>query len=151
MQIEVKIDESVKETKVTILAGRMDDEVKALIGKLSEESMSENQCRMIAGFRGDEMRLLEQGDISRIQAYDGKVCALTEDGEYTLKHRLYELVDRLDKSRFVRISNSEIINLKKAKTFDLSLSGTICVAMQDTTVAYVSRRYVQKIKKTLGI
>lgn len=61
MQIEVKIDKSVKETKVTILAGRMDDEVKALIGKLSEESMSENQCRMIAGFRGDEMRLLEQG------------------------------------------------------------------------------------------
>ena len=151
MQIEVKIDESVKETKVTILAGRMDDEVKALIGKLSEESMSENQCRMIAGFRGDEMRLLEQGDISRIQADDGKVCALTEDGEYTLKHRLYELVDWLDKSRFVRISNSEIINLKKAKTFDLSLSGTICVAMQDTTVAYVSRRYVQKINKTLGI
>lgn len=151
MQIEVKIDDSVKETKITILAGRMDDEVKAIIGKLSEECVSANQCQMIAGFRGDEMRLLEQEDISRIQAYDGKVCASTPYGEYTLKHRLYELEDRLDKSRFIRISNSEIINLKKAKTFDLSLSGTICVAMQDTTVAYVSRRYVQKIKRILGI
>nr|WP_330379950.1 LytTR family DNA-binding domain-containing protein [Roseburia intestinalis] len=52
---------------------------------------------------------------------------------------------------FIRISNSEIINLKEVKKFDLSFSGTICVSMSDKTVTYVSRRYVRKIKQVLGL
>ncbi|MEE3499403.1 MAG: LytTR family DNA-binding domain-containing protein, partial [Ruminococcus bromii] len=44
-----------------------------------------------------------------------------------------------------------IINLKKVRNFDLSLSGTICVTLSDGTATYVSRRYVSKIKKVLGL
>lgn len=75
----------------------------------------------------------------------------TVDGEYQLRLRLYELEERLDKDDFVRISNSEIINLKRVKGFDLSYTGTICVFFQNDTVTYVSRRYVKKIKQVLGI
>ena len=64
---------------------------------------------------------------------------------------MYELEDRLDKSCFLRISHSEIVNLKKVRRFDLSLSGTICVVLADGTTAYASRRYVSKIKDILGI
>ncbi len=146
MQIDVKIDSSVSETKVIIIAGKMDAEIDALLKMLSCE-----QPKMIAGFRNDEMQILEQETISKIYACDGKVFAKTQNCEFLLKMRLYEIEERLDKSCFVRISNSEIINLKKVKSFDLSMSGTICVVMQDRTVAFVSRRYVQKIKKTLGL
>ena len=62
-----------------------------------------------------------------------------------------ELEERLAKDRFVRISNSEIINLKQVKGFDLSFAGTICVTLSGGTVTYVSRRYVAKIKQVLGI
>ena len=75
----------------------------------------------------------------------------TEKGEYALKFRMYELEEKLDKNCFVRISNSEIINLKKVKSFDLSLTGTICVKMKNGRVTYASRRYVSKIKQVLGI
>lgn len=146
MQIDVKIDSSVSETKVIIVAGKMDTEIDALLKMLSCE-----QPKIIAGFRNDEMQILEQEAISKIYACDGKVFAKTQNCEFLLKMRLYEIEERLDKSCFVRISNSEIINLKKVKSFDLSMSGTICVVMQDRTVAFVSRRYVQKIKKTLGL
>ncbi|MGP1507617.1 MAG: LytTR family DNA-binding domain-containing protein [Sphaerochaeta sp.] len=146
MQIDVKIDSSVSETKVIIIAGKMDAEIDALLKMLSCE-----QPKMIAGFRNDEMQILEQETISKIYACDGKVFAKTQNCEFLLKMRLYEIEERLDKSCFVRISNSEIINLKKVKSFDLSMSGTIYVVMQDRTVAFVSRRYVQKIKKTLGL
>ena len=52
---------------------------------------------------------------------------------------------------FVRISNSEIINLKKVSGFDLSFVGTICVSLSNGTVTYASRRYVSKIKDLLGM
>ena len=87
----------------------------------------------------------------RIYANDKKVFAVTGEGEYVLRQRLYELEERLDGRWFVRISNSEIINLKKVGHFDLSFTGTICVKLSDGTTTYVSRRYVSKIKKILGI
>lgn len=37
--------------------------------------------------------------------------AQTDDGELSLRLRLYEMEERLDKSVFVRISHSELINL----------------------------------------
>lgn len=51
----------------------------------------------------------------------------------------------------MRISNGEIINLKKVRGFDLSFVGTICVTLSNGTVTYVSRRYVSKIKQLFGI
>ena len=64
---------------------------------------------------------------------------------------LYELEERLAALRFARISHSEIINLRKAKAFDLRLSGTISVRLADGSVSYVSRRYVARIKQLLGV
>jgi DNA-binding LytR/AlgR family response regulator len=146
MQIEIKIDENCKEPKIIILTDRMTDEINDIFKKLSE-----NVPQMLTGFCGDTVKVLDQSQISRIYAAAGKIYAVTESGEYLLRLRLYELEDRLDKSSFVRISNSEIINLKKVKGFDLSFAGTICVNLLDGTVTYVSRRYVAKIKQILGI
>ena len=75
----------------------------------------------------------------------------TAGGVLDLKERLYELEGRLDRHTFVRISHSEIINLRKAKAFDLRLSGTISVRLADGSVSYVSRRYVARIKQLLGV
>lgn len=146
MQIEIKLDSSCKEPKVIVLTDQMTEEVNDIVKKLSEETP-----RMIAGFQESTLKILDQSDIIRIYAADGKIFAVTEDGEYTLRLRLYELEERLDSKSFVRISNSEIINLKKVKGFDLSFVGTICVTLSDATVTYVSRRYVSKIKQVLGI
>lgn len=97
------------------------------------------------------LKVLKQSDILRVYAALGKVFAVTADGEYTLRLRLYEAEERPDKGVFVRISNSEIINIKKAAGFDLGFSGTIRVTMSDGAVSYVSGRYVTKIKQVLGL
>ncbi len=146
MQIEIKIDQSCTEPKVIVLTDRMTDEINAIVRKLSEEAPD-----MLAGFRDEFFELIEPRDIIRVYAESGKVIAVTERGEYTLRQRLYELEEKLDKMRFIRISNSEIINLRKAKKFDLSMAGTICVSLANGQSSYVSRRYVGKIKQMLGI
>ncbi|MCH5270918.1 MAG: LytTR family transcriptional regulator [Lachnospiraceae bacterium] len=146
MQVEIKIDSTYEEPKIIILTSKMTDEISMLMKKISEEVP-----QVLSGFRDNMLEVLEQSEILRIYAADSKVFATTMDGEYTLRLRLYELEERLDKNLFVRISNSEIINLKKVRKFDLSFTGTICVSLSDGTVTYVSRRYVNKIKQILGI
>ena len=146
MEIEIKIDGNYKEPKIIILTEKMSDEISLLVKKITEDIP-----QMIAGFQNDQLRVLEQDEIFRIYTANNKVFARTNDGEYSLRLRLYELEERLEKNDFVRISNSEIINIRKVKTFDLSFAGTICVKLIDGTVTYVSRRYVPKIKQILGI
>lgn len=146
MQIEIKIDPLYEEPKVVVLTASMTEEVHSLVGKLSKKNPS-----VISGSRDGMITVLEENDLIKVYAGNGKVFAVTDHGEYSIKLRLYEIEKRLDPQRFVRISNSEIVNLKKVKNFDLSFTGTICVELINNTVTYVSRRYVSKIKKILGI
>ncbi len=146
MQIEVKIDSTCTEPKIIVQTDRMTEELEAVLKKLTEATP-----QILSGFRGDALEVLEPAEIIRIYANNGKVFAVTQGGEYILKLRLYELEERLDKNTFVRISNSEIINLKRVKGFDLSFVGTICVKLSNDTITYVSRRYVARLKQVLGV
>ena len=129
-----------------ILTDKISDEVTELAQRLSKESP-----RVIAGVKEESIEIIDQTNIFRIYSENKKVFAVTSSGEFVVRLRLYELEERLDKNNFVRISNSEIINIRKVKNFDLSFTGTICVSLLDGTVTYVSRRYVAKIKQLLGI
>lgn len=144
MQVEVKIDSSCEDTSIVIITPSMTEEVSTIVKMLSDHSP-----KIITGHKDEKLEILEQKDLIRIYASSGKVFAVTSKGEYTLRLRLYELEDRLDPNHFVRISNSEIINLKKVKHFDLNFTGTICARLTDGTASFVSRRYVPKIKQLL--
>lgn len=146
MQIEIKMDAAYAEPKVIVLTAEMTEEVTRLVQKLTE-----NNPQIISGSKAERIAVLEQREMIRIYAANSKVFAVTDSGEYTLRLRLYEVEERLDPNQFVRISSSEIVNLKKVKNFDLSFAGTICVELMNGTSSFVSRRYVSKIKKILGI
>ncbi len=146
MQVEIKIDSSYTEPKIVITTAVVTEEINDIVRKLSEDTP-----QIISGSKEDKIEVIEQDDLIRIYANSGKVLAVTNKGEYTLRLRLYEIEKRLNPRQFVRISNSEIVNLKKVNNFDLSFTGTICVKLSNGTVTYVSRRYVPKIKKILGI
>ena len=144
--MEIKIDGSYTESKIIILTASITEDVKNIVSKLSEDVP-----QIITGSRDEKIEVLEQEDMIRIYANAGKVFVVTGKGEYVLRFRLYEIEKRLNPHYFVRISNSEIINLRKVNNFDLSFTGTICVKLSNGDAAYVSRRYVHKIKKILGI
>ena len=146
MKIEIKIDENCTEPKIVIVTDRVTDQINEMVKKLSAEP-----SEVLAGFRDEQVTVLEPSEMDRVYASGGKVYAETKNGTYLLRLRLYEAEQRLESSSFVRISNSEIINLKKVKGFDLSFAGTICVSLSNGTVTYVSRRYVAKIKQLLGL
>ena len=148
MKLNVEIDTNIEEPAALITTPRMTEEVTRVVDFISK---LDDITTVISGIRDDKVELLEQESIYRIYAEDGKVFARTESGLYQVRLRLYELEERLDDSKFVRISNSEIVNLKKVKSLDLSCVGTICMELSNKEVSYVSRRYVSKIKKKLGL
>ncbi len=146
MQLEVKIDSAYIEPKVILLTAAMTEDVQTILNKLSDQTP-----QILSGCKDHKIEVIEQADLIRIYASSGKVFAVTRKGEYALRLRLYEIEQRLPPHQFVRISNSEIINMKKVRHFDLSFTGTICVKLENGTVTYVSRRYVSKLKNILGI
>ena len=132
MKVEIKIDDSYIEPKILILTAAMTEDVNLILNKLSEKTR-----QVISRCKNEKIEVIEQGHMIRIYAGSGKVFAVTEKGEYTVRFRLYEIEKRLNHNQFVRISNSEIINLKKVNNFDLSFTGTIRVELTNGTTAYV--------------
>ena len=146
MEAEIRIEPGRQELKVIILAGEKSEELDRLVESLSKLTLGPVPVSL-----GEERRFLPQRDFLRFYT-DGKgVSAQTAEEVYSVHLRLYELEERLDSSRFVRISNSEIINLDRVTAVDLSLAGTICMTLDGTVKAYVSRRYVKKIKEALNL
>ena len=138
--MEIKIDPARAEPTVTVTAPALTEEVRALVRSL--------EPRGLTGWRGEEAIPLEPGDLLRCYAANKGVYAQSPAGEYLVKLRLYEL----DPGVFVRISHSEIVNLKQVAALDLSLAGTIKMTLAGgAAVCWVSRRYVPKIKQALGL
>ena len=146
MKVEIKIDGDCTEPKIVVITDKVTDEINEIIKTLSEE-----RATVIAGFTDGQSTVLDPETIYRVYSSGGKVYAETENGEYLLRLRLYEAEQSLSNRSFARISNGEIINIKKVKGFDLSFVGTIRVSLTNGTVTFVSRRYVSKIKKLLGL
>jgi DNA-binding LytR/AlgR family response regulator len=148
MKVEVKLDRQCEETTVIVIAKEISEEVNDLARMLSNANVD---SRLIVGFRDSNAVIIEASKIVRIYAANQRVYIACDDGEYVSRLRLYEFEERLPRGAFVRTSNSEIVNLRKVRDFDLSFSGSICVRFANGGTTYVSRRYVSKIKKILGM
>ena len=146
MQIEFKRDPQQIEPKLTITAADLTDEVADLLRRLEH-----GQLGAITAFQDERVLLLRPEDVLRFFAEDKGVRVQTLKDIYTIRERLYELEEQLDPRTFVRISHSEIVNLRKVTDLDLTLTGTIKMTLEGGTACYVSRRYVKKIKQAIGL
>ena len=144
MEVEIRIDPELEQPKLVIYAPQETPALHLLAQQLSALSLGPIQV-----WEEERSYLLQQGEFLRFYTEGKGVCAQTRDKSYAVRLRLYELEEQLDPLRFVRISNSEIINLDAVTAVDLSLTGTICMTLDGRFTSYVSRRYVKKIKEVL--
>ena len=145
MDIEVIIDNKYSNPKVTIYTDKMSDEISSVINIIKNENNSK-----LYGFLDNELYFINFEDVFLLYSENGKVYAKTSKNSYLLKFRLYQLEEMLDKN-FIRISNSEIINIKKVKNLDFAMIGTIKINFINGTYTYASRRFIKKIKDYLKI
>ena len=130
MKVEVQIDPGLDEPVIVLRAPVPTEEVEAL---------------------AQTLRRVSRSMVLRFFAEDKGVSCQTGKGVFSVRQRLYELEELLEGTRFVRVSNSEIVNLDRVAGLDLTLTGTIKMTLEGGAVCWVSRRYVKKIKQALGL
>ena len=147
MKVEIQIDPSLDEPVAVLRSPSPTEEVEALAARLRGEAVPQP----FTVYREREAARVSRSMVLRFYAEDKGVLCQTGTGTFTVRLRLYELEEGLAGTRFVRVSNSEIVNLDRVTGLDLTLAGTIKMTLEDGTVCWVSRRYVKKIRSALGL
>ena len=146
MKVRIWVDPKYEEPEIVICTDRRTQQTDH-IREVIEDALNAT----VVGYTGQGAQVLACQDIIRIYAEGDRVMAQCPDGIFMLKEKLYELESGLDARKFVRISRSELVNLRKIKRLDTSLTGTIRIYLQGEIETYVSRRNVTRIKKMLGV
>ena len=147
MDIEVKLEPGLAQPRVVIHAAAEDEAVRAIRAAL--EGL---RPPTILAYRGNQAVVTELAQILRFFTLDDRVLAQTRDESLVERSRLYELEETLPQKDFVRVSQSEIVNLRHVTALDLGLSGTIRMTLDGgAAVSYASRRYVKKLKQAVGL
>lgn len=144
MKVELNIDKKFGETIVTISTNKVNDEIQNLVNYI------ENKEDYFIGVLGGKVRLLNTEDIIRVYVEDRKVYVVTVEGRFIVRKKLYEVQNTLTKD-FIKISQSEIANIKYIHSLDLGLRGTIVISYKNSDISYVSRRMLKEFKMKLGL
>ena len=147
IEIEVVLDEQYIDPHVTIRTRANTQQIENIICAI--ENSSQSDFPQIAAYNDDRLVFISQRDIVRVHTQGRKVVIETEDNVYSVRRTLAGLEDILNHTRFLRISQSEIINFYKVKCFDCNLSGTIGVEFDNGAKTWVSRSRVKQIKNFL--
>ena len=147
MKVEVQIDPGLEEPVLVLRVPSPTQETAELARRLEREYLPQP----FTVYREGEAVRLAHSVVLRFFAEGKGVVCQTGHGVYAVRQRLYELEELLAGTRFVRVSNSEIVNLDRVTALDLTLAGTIKMTLEGGTVCWVSRRYVKKIKQVLDL
>ncbi len=147
VEIEVVLDEHYADPLVTIRTKSNTQQVENIICAI--ENASHSDFPQIAAVKDDAVTFVSQRDIVRVHTEGRKTVIQTEENIFTVKRTLAGLEDVLNPTRFLRISQSEIINLYKVKSFDFNLAGTIGVEFDCGIKSWASRSRVKQIKMLL--
>ena len=148
LDIKLIIDKDCKKTNVVITNNERNDDVEGVISAI--QAYANKKIPMVPAYFKDSVVMLPQRQIFRIFITNRRVVVETAQRTYEVKKSLRELEEMLDKDRFVRISQSEILNLRKVKSFDFSAVGTIGVELENGESTWVARRRVRDVKKALA-
>ena len=132
-----------KEEEVVVTAHHhtaLIDEIEALISKHTDR---------IPGYTEDDIKMLSVSQIECITVLNGKTYAIdSENHQYRLKQRLYELEQQLPPS-FIRINKSALANEGALERFTVTVAGSVDAVFKCGYTEYVSRRCFAQIKRRL--
>lgn len=145
MKISILTDSTKNETEIQITCNHISAEINKVIEILS---MIDGQ---LTGVKDDETYMINIVDVLYIETVDKRTFIYTHDGEYESNLKLYEIEEKLEDAKFLRVGKSTIINLQKIKSLRAEVNRRIRVTLENEEQIIVSRKYVNVLKNKLGI
>jgi DNA-binding LytR/AlgR family response regulator len=143
--MDVAIEQIGKEKKelVLIRCYAVTEEVREI------ETFVKSRQGMLTGVKGSKQYKVPLPDIYYIESVDGRTFLYTKEQVYETSYRIYELESRLERSHFLRISKSMLLNLLKIRFVKPALNGRFTAVLQTGEEVIISRNYVKKLKAAL--
>lgn len=133
-----------EDIEITVCAAEKNERVEKLISALSEKFEQTTTAGLFFERYG-----INNSDLVLVMRDGRYVTAKTLTGNRVIKDALARVEECLDPAWFVRISQSEIVNLKYIKNWDFVGGGVIQIKMENGLVTHTSRRYAMQIRQTL--
>lgn len=146
MEVKLRENHNLDENQMVIEVREITEEIE----NSSQHIKTILSPAILKGRQGDKIRLVDVKDIYRVFIENRKVMIGLIDSKLTVSERLYQIEEKLSVD-FVKISQSELINITYVRQFELQKNGFMKVIMKNGDVTYSSRRYLNKIKERLGL
>ena len=126
------------------LQPRLNEQLERLLSQLAAAPLKRLQVKS-----GDKILLVNADDMVYFEAKDKYTFLHTIDQKHIIDMTLAELETKLDKTNFIRIHRSHIINLKYMRELVKWFGGKYKVRLKDKnqTELIVSRGYIDQIQK----
>ena len=147
VEIEIVLDDKYTDPKVKVYTKSRTKQVEDILYAI--ENVSVNGFPPITVQSEKTQKLISQRDIYRIRTEGREVFLDTENESFHVRGPMARLENELDRERFFRISQSEIINLYKVDQFDYNMKGTVGVTLDNGVKTWVARRCVKPLSDRL--
>lgn len=144
MKVEIQISADIEEPYAVIYSNKMTDEVQHIYEKIQSGG------NVITAIDNEQIIILQPAEIYMLRMENEQLIVYCQQKKYVSGKRLYEM-EQLLGNRFMRISKSTIINLKKVNSVEPSFNGTMLVVLKNGDKDYISRKYLPAFKKYLGL
>ena len=143
MKYSIFIDKD-REEEVIIYA----KERSELVDKIEELLLSDKYDSVI-GTNGNDIVILQISDIICFTVDDGVTLAITENGKYKTKLRLYQAEEAWG-ADFLRVNQSCLVRVSAIERFSASIGGSLSVHLKGGYRDYVSRRQMKAVRERMG-
>lgn len=146
MKIHLTINSELEETEIHIHAKEYSEQIEQLMQQLKRSQTP----TVIDGYINQNIHMVKLDEIYSIYAEASKVYLQTDEQEYEVKKKLYEL-ERLLTKDFVRVNKSTLIHLNKIVSIQFTKIGSTEALLDNDVAIHISRKYLKQLKSKLGI
>lgn len=144
MKVEIQISADTEEPYAVIYSNKITDEVQRIFDQIQS-------CgNVVTVIDNEQIIILQPSEIYMLRMENEQLVVYCQQKKYVSNKRLYEM-EKLLGSRFMRISKSTIINLRKIDRVEPSFNATMLVVLKNGNKDYISRKYLPEFKKYLGL
>lgn len=147
IKINTIISNDVKEITINVVAPNSSDELHKIVNNII---LATNYKNEILATKNNQIFILKIKDIAYFYSNEKYIYCKCNNDSYIVKEKLYELEADLPCDKFIRISNSCIINIDKLKYFDVAQIGSLVAIMEDNSKQDVSKRRIKEVMKFLN-